>query len=83
MCFFFVLILWTQVVPFQNNNVKLIRVFLTRLVFPDTEYKVNKKNVDVGQVSVILFKEPLILSLFTIVQLVRKIMLLLYRKNCT
>ncbi|EYB82696.1 hypothetical protein Y032_0353g3295 [Ancylostoma ceylanicum] len=36
----------------KNNNLKLIRVFLTRLVFPDPEYKVNKKNVDVGQIQV-------------------------------
>ncbi|KAK6010489.1 leucine Rich repeat-containing domain protein, partial [Ostertagia ostertagi] len=33
----------------KNNNLKLIRVFLTRLVYPDPEYKVNKKNIDVGQ----------------------------------
>ncbi|VDM78197.1 unnamed protein product, partial [Strongylus vulgaris] len=36
----------------KNNNLKLVRVFLTRLVFPDPEYKVNKKNVDVGQIQV-------------------------------
>ncbi|ETN84901.1 hypothetical protein NECAME_06625 [Necator americanus] len=36
----------------KNNNLKLIRVFLTRLVFPDPEYKVNKKNIDVGQIQV-------------------------------
>ncbi|VDK40314.1 unnamed protein product [Cylicostephanus goldi] len=36
----------------KNKNLKLIRVFLTRLVFPDPEYKVNKKNVDVGQIQV-------------------------------
>ncbi|KHJ98123.1 kinase domain protein [Oesophagostomum dentatum] len=36
----------------KNNNLKLMRVFLTRLVFPDPEYKVNKKNVDVGQIQV-------------------------------
>ncbi|CAI4223185.1 unnamed protein product [Auanema sp. JU1783] len=34
----------------SKNNEKLIRVFLTRLVFPDSEYKVNKRNVDVGQI---------------------------------
>uniref|UniRef100_A0A0K0CWW6 Roc domain-containing protein n=1 Tax=Angiostrongylus cantonensis TaxID=6313 RepID=A0A0K0CWW6_ANGCA len=36
----------------KNNNLKLVRVFLTRLVFPDPEYKVNKKNIDVGQIHV-------------------------------
>ncbi|KAK5976329.1 Leucine-rich repeat serine/threonine-protein kinase 1 [Trichostrongylus colubriformis] len=36
----------------KNNNLKLIRVFLTRLVYPDPEYKVNKKNIDVGQIQV-------------------------------
>ncbi|VDL72174.1 unnamed protein product [Nippostrongylus brasiliensis] len=36
----------------KSNNLKLIRVFLTRLVFPDSEYKVNKKNIDVGQIQV-------------------------------
>ncbi|KJH53341.1 hypothetical protein DICVIV_00464 [Dictyocaulus viviparus] len=36
----------------KNKNFKLVRVFLTRLVFPDPEFKVNKKNVDVGQVKV-------------------------------
>ncbi|CAI2297514.1 unnamed protein product [Caenorhabditis sp. 36 PRJEB53466] len=36
----------------QGKNEKLIRVFLTRLVFADPEYKINKKNIDVGQIQV-------------------------------
>uniref|UniRef100_A0A7I4XV63 non-specific serine/threonine protein kinase n=1 Tax=Haemonchus contortus TaxID=6289 RepID=A0A7I4XV63_HAECO len=36
----------------KNNNNKLIRIFLTRLVYPDSEYKVNKRNIDVGQIQV-------------------------------
>ncbi|KAJ1361787.1 hypothetical protein KIN20_021128 [Parelaphostrongylus tenuis] len=36
----------------KNNNLKLVRVFLTRLVFPDPEFRVNKKNIDVGQIHV-------------------------------
>ncbi|CAI5438648.1 unnamed protein product [Caenorhabditis angaria] len=36
----------------ENHNEKLMRVFLTRLVFPDPEYKINKKNIDVGQIQV-------------------------------
>ena len=33
------------------NYDKIIRIFLMRLVFPDNEYKINKKNIDLGQVS--------------------------------
>ncbi|KAF1770229.1 hypothetical protein GCK72_002047 [Caenorhabditis remanei] len=36
----------------QGKNEKLIRVFLVRLVFADPEYKINKKNIDVGQIQV-------------------------------
>ncbi|CAD6186430.1 unnamed protein product [Caenorhabditis auriculariae] len=36
----------------ESHNDKLMRVFLTRLVFPDPEYKINKKNIDVGQIQV-------------------------------
>ncbi|CAB3410737.1 unnamed protein product [Caenorhabditis bovis] len=36
----------------DNKNEKIIRVFLTRLVFPDPEYKINKKNIDVGQIPI-------------------------------
>lgn len=33
----------------QHKNEKLMRLFVTRLVYPDAEYKINKKNIDVGQ----------------------------------
>ncbi|CAJ0948647.1 unnamed protein product, partial [Mesorhabditis belari] len=36
----------------QTNNEKIVRVLLCRLAHADVEYKVNKRNVDVGQVRV-------------------------------
>ncbi|CAJ0570985.1 unnamed protein product, partial [Mesorhabditis spiculigera] len=36
----------------QGNNEKIVRVLLCKLAHPDAEYKVNKRNVDVGQVRV-------------------------------
>lgn len=37
---------------FQYNQDSLARLFLLRLAFVDPEYRVNKKSIDLGQVSV-------------------------------